>query len=346
MAAVPKFASAATIEWKKLNTEKSYSGKQDDIHFINFDIGFYGNGSGKLYKTKDGGENWEKIWDRPGTFIRALGFADENTGFIGNIGTDYYPGVTDENPLYKTRDGGKSFSIIEHKDIGIVKGICGIHILKKKRIYQGQLVESAIIHAAGRVGSPAAIMRSTDNGETFTIFDLKKYAAMAFDVFFHSPNVGFICASSHEDIEKGNALVLRTTDGCKTFEIVYKSGRYFENCWKMSWVNENIGFATIQTYNETDIGKTQRIIKTINGGKTWFELPLVEDIKAREFGIGFVDKNLGFVGTRIGGFQTDDGGKTFRPNNLGPAINKMRILRKGGQTRAFAVGLDVWRADF
>ena len=51
------FASATHAEdyvWKKLATE-AYRGKQDDIHFVTPLIGWYVNGSGKIFKTVDGG---------------------------------------------------------------------------------------------------------------------------------------------------------------------------------------------------------------------------------------------------------------------------------------------------
>jgi hypothetical protein len=83
--------------WRVLATEP-YRGKQDDISFVSPELGWYGNGAGKLYRTANGGETWEKVWEQPGTFIRALGFLDALNGFLGNVGTDYYPGVTDTRP--------------------------------------------------------------------------------------------------------------------------------------------------------------------------------------------------------------------------------------------------------
>ena len=67
--------------WQRLPTEP-YRGKQDDIAFVSPDSGWYG------------------------TFIRALGFVDALHGYLGNVGTEYYPGVTDTRPLYRTLDGG------------------------------------------------------------------------------------------------------------------------------------------------------------------------------------------------------------------------------------------------
>jgi hypothetical protein len=91
--------------WQRLPTEP-YRGKQDDIAFVSPDSGWYGNGDGKLYRTIDGGQRWEKVWEQRGTFIRALGFVDSLHGYLGNVGTEYYPGVTDTRPLYRTLDGG------------------------------------------------------------------------------------------------------------------------------------------------------------------------------------------------------------------------------------------------
>jgi len=225
----------------------------------------------------------------------------------------------------------------------VVKGICGIHVLNRRTVYQGTLIDRPIIHAAGRVGGPAALMRSLDGGQNWTVFDLSQYAAMIFDVYFMDANVGFLCASTDSDIEKGNAQILRTTNGGLSWSVVYRSARPFENCWKMSFPTRNIGYATIQSYDENN--PKQKIIKTTNGGRSWREISLVDNKDARQFGIGFLDANIGWVGTRIGGFETTNGGRTWQRNNLGPAINKVRIVRGSNHTRAFAIGVDVWRLD-
>ena len=335
---------ADTLQWQKLNTIP-YKGKQDDIYFINHNIGWYGNGEGKLYKTIDGGDNWLLVNHKAGTFIRALGFVDENIGFIGNVGTEYYPGVTDSNPLYRTDDGGKSWKVVEAQNIGIVKGICGIHILHRKTIYQGNLIDNPIIHAAGRVGGPAALLKSIDGGNNWHVQDLSHVAGMIFDVFFFDENVGFLCSSTSSTMSKGEAQILRTIDGGKNWVPVYKSGRAFENSWKMNFASKKVGYATIQSYDEDKSKTIQRIIKTNDGGKSWKEQNLVDNKMAREFGVGFVNEKLGFVGTRTGGFETTDGGKTWRANNLGQAINKIRIIKDGKKTRLFAIGVDIWRLD-
>ncbi len=328
--------------WKVLSTEP-YKGKQDDISFVSRDVGWYGNGAGKLFRTLNGGESFEKIWEQPGTFIRALGFVDERDGFLGNVGTDYYPGVTDTKPLYRTRDGGATWQPIDVPGLEIVKGICGIDILTQRRVYQGELRTTAIVHAAGRVGGTAAMLRSTDGGTSWRVIDLRPHAGMILDVKFFDADNGLVCAATSADIEKANALILRTIDGGQTWTRAYQGGRAFENCWKMSFPSRDIGYATVQNYQE---GATKRVIvKTTDGGKTWSELPLVDDARVREFGVGFVDERWGWVGTTISGFETRDGGATWAPVQMGQAVNKIRIVRDGARFRAFAIGVQVHRLD-
>ncbi|MEN9795622.1 MAG: hypothetical protein RLZZ150_599, partial [Bacteroidota bacterium] len=80
--------------WTKLKTEE-YPGKQDDIFFVNPNFGFYGNGSGKIFRTTDAGATWKTVFEQKGTYVRCLAFTDEKHGVMGNIGPGYFPGVTD-----------------------------------------------------------------------------------------------------------------------------------------------------------------------------------------------------------------------------------------------------------
>jgi photosystem II stability/assembly factor-like uncharacterized protein len=334
-------ANSTAANWRKLPTDP-YPGKRDDISFADADHGWYGTGKGDLFATSDGGESWTKIASKPGTFIRAVGFVDAKTGYIGNVGTDYYPGVTDTTPLYRTDDGGVTWKAV---DLGgkTVAGICAIDILKTSRIYQGKLVPRVIITAAGRVGGPTGMIRSTDGGATWTVTDMADKAGMILDVKFLDEQTGMIFAASSRDAATGNALILRTTDGGKTWTQVYKSARPAELIWKASFADARTGYATVMSYDESATQK--HIVKTVDGGKTWVELPLVDNGKAVELGIGFVDADHGWVGTTVGGFETKDGGKSFTPAAISPAANKFRFVRAATGTRVYAIGTSVQRLD-
>ena len=339
----PRASSAPASAWRALPTEP-YPGKQDDIFFVTPEIGWYGNGAGKLYRTTNGGELWEKVWDQPGTFIRALGFLDERNGFLGNVGAGYHPSATDTHPLYRTRDGGATWTPVEAPGIGIVQGICGIDVLHRQQIFQGELRPATVIHAAGRVGGPATMLRSLDGGETWRVIDLRPHAGMILDVKFFDAQNGLVCAATSDDLEKANALILRTEDGGETWTRAYQSARLFENCWKMNFPSRQVGYATVQNYQD---GMTKRIVaKTTDGGATWRELALVDDAKVREFGVGFLTDDVGWVGTSTTGFETRNGGQTWTPVEMGRAVNKIRILHNGARIRAFAIGVQVHRYDW
>ncbi|MEY5032659.1 MAG: hypothetical protein RL354_1690, partial [Planctomycetota bacterium] len=85
--------------------------------------------------------------------------------------------------------------------------------------------------------------------------------------------------------------------------------------------------------------------KTTDGGKTWAEIPLVDDHKVREFGIAFVDEDLGWVGAMPHGFGTTDGGKTWEPVDFGNAVNKIRLLRGQDRVTGYAIGVEIHKLE-
>lgn len=331
-------------KWEKLPTEP-FAGKQDDIAFGSSSIGWYGNGKGLLYRTDNGGDSWTRIWHRPGTFVRTLGFIDEKNGVMGNVGVGSFPGVTDTTPLYRTADGGKTWTAITGIQGPVPKGICAIEVLRATFIDRGERVERAILHAAGRVGGPAHYLRSLNGGQTWQSFDLGRQTAAIFDVKFLGPKTGFIAGSSDPDLAKARGLILRTDDGGDSWREVYRSGRNVETVWKLHFPADSTGYGTIQSYDPDPANVQRYVAKSEDGGRTWFEIPLIADPKWRSFGIGFADKETGWVGGSLGGLETRDGGASWAPVEMGKAVNKIRFVGSGSQRRAFAIGSEVHRLD-
>jgi len=333
-----------TYKWVKLDTEP-YRGKQDDITFIDKNIGWYINGYGKIFHTKDGGVIWTKQLEKKGTFFRTIAFISENVGFAGTIGTDYFPNVTDTIPLYGTKNGGKAWIPVPYKG-PYVKGLCAIDVVKEQYINHGKIDYKYHLYAVGRVGSPANIMISHDSGKTWTSKSLDKDCKMLFDIKMLNKNVGIVCASSNADITKSNALILKTIDGGETWRKVYQSTRPYEGTWKASFPTDKIGYVTIQSYNPNPEIKQQHIAKTIDGGETWVEINLVKDNKARQFGVGFIDENHGYIGTMNSGFETKDGGETWDSINLGRACNKIKLYKTNtGNIYGYSIGKNVYKLE-
>src|SRR5687767_7950623 len=207
----PQAKAAPRLEtaWVKLETAP-YKGKQDDIFFVDEKVGFYVTGAGNIYKSTDGGDHWANVRRAPGTYFRTIAFVDADTGFAGNIGPDYFPGVTDATPLYGTRDGGATWSPVTIAG-DPVKGLCAIDVLRVPFINAGKLDHRVVLHAAGRVGGPSVLVTSNDAGRTWTARDMSAVAGMILDVKFLDPRTGFLCAATSREIEQSHALILKTT---------------------------------------------------------------------------------------------------------------------------------------
>lgn len=334
----------AAPAWRKLSTEP-FPGKQDDTSFVSPDLGWYGNGKGKVFRTRDGGETWEQVFEKPGTFVRAIGFLDEQRGFLGNIGTGRFPGVTDETPLYVTADGGASWSPAKIVEGPPMPGVCAIDIFRQPFIDRGQLAQRVQIRAGGRVGGPAFVLESLDGGEAFVCRDLNSVTAAILDIKFISETVGFIAGASNANVNESSARILKTTDGGKTWRIVYESKRPWEITWKLSFPSAKVGYCTLQSYNPDKTVTARFALKTMDGGDTWIEQPLIDDFSFRAFGVGFVSPKRGWIGGTTGGLETQDGGATWTPVAFGRAVNKIRVVPMGKGARVFAIGVEVHRLD-
>ena len=200
-----------------------------------------------------------------------------------------------------------------------------------------------MIYAAGRVGTPTVIMKSTDGGNNWVGTDLSNQCRMILDIHFQTEQIGYVFAGTSNNINNSKARILRTEDGGATWNTVFTSTRTYEIFWKASFPTADVGFATIQSYNTTT---TQRyIVKTTDGGLTWIELPLANS-GVREFGIGFIDENVGWVGGENSGYETLDGGLTWTSKNIGQYANKMSIVSNtDGSKTCYAVGLNVYKME-
>lgn len=333
-----------SLAWSKLDTEP-YRGKQDDIYFVNPEIGWYVNGAGKIFKTTDGGATWIEKLHKPGTYFRAIAFVDEMRGFAGNIGPDYFPNVSDPTPLYETRDGGETWSAVTAIEGPMPKGLCAIHVVRQPFINAGELDHKVTIYAGGRVGGPAHLLKSTDGGDSWVSTDMSQWGSMILDIEFTDPDTGFISSASSTNVAESHARILRTTDGGRSWNTVYESARPYEITWKSSFPTRKVGYVTIQNY-DPDKSVTKRVVaKTTDGGGTWSEIPLVDDFAVRQFGIGFADENTGWVGTTTTGFETRDGGASWTPVELGRAVNKIRLLRSPEGLVGYAIGVDVYKLE-
>lgn len=330
----------ADERWVKLPTVPyTLNNKQDAIAFADALTGWYGNGTGRIYRTDDGGEAWTAIWTKQGTYVRALEFADDQTGFLGNIGPGYFPGVTDRQPLYVSHDGGVHWTAIRPVAGRQIVGVCAIDVLKA----DGKVLA---VRAGGRVGGPAGMLESFDEGRTFRARDMSGVTGMILDIHFVDAETGFVAGASEAEEDKAHARILKTTDGGKSWRAVFDSDRAGDINWKLAFPSSRIGYATIISYQAPEGEARGYVVKTDDGGEHWRRLTVSRDRNWIPYGIAFIDEEKGWVGGSTGGYATRDGGKTWTPQAMGLATNRIKFVpRADGGITAFAIGKDIYRLE-
>jgi photosystem II stability/assembly factor-like uncharacterized protein/PKD repeat protein len=345
----------AQLSWQPFAAApKSY--RLDDFHFINPRQGWaispcYNyltpHKPGQIYKTNDGGVNWQVLVNNSTTFFRSIGFADSLTGWVGNLGDSV--STPDTIPLYHTTDGGHTWHPVTNIPNPQPKGICGISV-----------VTDSIVYAYGRYYGPPVLLKTVDKGATWTSTDMSPYASGLVDAHFFNKDTGFVTGCiGNTSTQQQQALILSTFDGGATWQTRHISTRPDEEVWKISFPSRNIGYASIefQGYNPNNV--STYFLKTTDGGLTWVDMPFLAPNTYYDLeGIGFINDSTGWIGgdNCAPTYKTTNGGLTWNPDltlgtrtsyyecSSGPATGiAMNRFRRFGDTLMYASGYTVCR---
>jgi photosystem II stability/assembly factor-like uncharacterized protein len=291
LAAASQPGTAVQSNGWRLVHDRPLSGKYEDFAFPTEKDGWLASAHGDIVHTSDGGVTWTDQATGLGR-LRSIDFLDTKRGFAGTIN-----GV-----LYRTVDGGASWSDITLSLPRRTQGFCGITHVGDR------------VHIVGKyTGGAADYFYSPDGGKTWTVQDLKPLAYGLVDVMFLDASIGFIGGQANPTgtVKPGSgpALLLKTTDGGKTWRPVFThdGGRGF--VWKLFPITSKLIYAAMQSQDGT-----YRVAKTIDGGEHWDVLiaatgrPAVPAVQ----GVGFIDEHTGWIGGFFAGmYATTDGGKTW-----------------------------------
>lgn len=257
--------------------------RYEDVYFVDSLVGWTVNSEGDIYKTQNGGLTWDTSYSGKG-YLRSIEFVDNNLGFAGSL----------DGCFLQTQDGGSTWQDIKDLIPGPNTTICGLS-------HFGDMV-----FGVGVWAYPAYFIKSTDRGTTWSYMDMGDYARGLVDCYFANADTGFVSGILN------GAVILKTEDGGTSWTEVYHGNRNMEYAWKLFFVTDSIGFASIESFDAPTI-----IVKTIDAGHSWTEhevSPASLDIQ----GIGFIDANKGWVSPRANdAFKTLDGGLTWQQDTVG-----------------------------
>ncbi|GEM_PF-5122968 len=316
--------------------------RHDDIYFTDPTNG-WASQNNSIYRTTNGGASWTTNLNLLGTHFRSVAFATPMVGFAGNLGVGSYDGgVTDTNVLYRSIDGGVTWSNVPGFAEAGMKGLCVIDVLDSQHIY-----------GAGRVRGPAFFIKSANGGSTWSIVNLTAAGIMngIMDVYFKDANNGWVAGMDTNTYNTSCSpqyfgRIARTIDGGNTWTPVVTTPIPCSYFWKMSWPSTNIGYCALQQNASFD---NIVFYKTVDGGNNWVSnaVPLTSvGLTTSQFylqGLGFVSTNEGWIGGASGiavlntFLHTIDGGATWSPVGYSDTsfINRIRFLNP---TLGFASG--------
>lgn len=233
------------------------------IKFINNNTGFVVGELGMLYKTTNGGNNWNKIaFPFTGT-LNSIFFVNQSTGWICGV----------QGTLYKTTDCGNNWF---NKNAGIFENIADIYFVNESTGFFSR-----------KNGNTVGISKTTDSGETWIYTDFPNISTgETGGIFFVNSLTGWTIYSSTNIA--GTVFSVSKTTNCGnswanyTVYDIMGSGITFKGIY---FINDMTGFALTN----------ERLSRTTDGGMNWTNIMSTNFYDRFYSAIGFYNQTKGIV---------------------------------------------------
>jgi photosystem II stability/assembly factor-like uncharacterized protein len=280
---------------------------------------YFGGVGGGVWKTSDGGINWESISDGSvfGTAsVGAIGLSDSdpNTIYVGMGESPIRGNVSHGDGVYKSTDAGKTWKHVGLEDTRQISRI-RVHPKNPDIVY---------VAAQGHVWAPNAdrgVFRSTDGGKTWKKILFRSDKAGACDLIIDPTNPNVLYAGMWEvyrkpwDLESGGpgSGIFKSTDGGDNWtEITRNPGLPRGTIGIVGITVSPANSDRLWAIVEAEDGG---VFRSDNGGRTWTKTNEQRNLRQRAWYYSRIyadPKNADEVYVLNTGFyRSNDGGRTF-----------------------------------
>ena len=281
---------------------------------------YFGSTGGGVWKSTDGGLSWRPMTDKTKSMSPSIGAiavapSDANVIYAGTGEACIRGDIIEGDGVYKSIDGGKTWSFSGLKDTGAI----GRLIVHPKN------ADIALVAALGHPFGPSSergIFRTTDGGKSWTKVLYKDENSGGIDLAFDPANPNIIFAAlwqAHRtpwSLESGGpgSGLYRSTDGGTTWKQLSGHGLPEGTIGRIgvavAYGNPNRIWALVEA-------EKGGLFRSDDGGESWTLVNSERQYRQRAFYYThvFADPRLpdGVYVLNTGMYRSNDGGKTFRP---------------------------------
>lgn len=288
------------------------------IHPDSSDIVYAACSSGSVYRTTDGGLNWEHIFSKKG-LAYSLGIDPDSpnvvyAGFVVDTAEDY--------ALYRSIDGGETWPDSSFQ---------GNPVLEIR--FDPDSLNTLY------AGTSYGVHRSTDAGESWIFCGPPTPSATIYSLVVIDSNTYY--AGTYAD-DRDSGTVYKTTNGGVSWDTVYKLGT---TVWSLA-VDPDIANIIYLAAGSNMFG-SEGVFKTTDGGDNWFPVnDGLTDRMVRIIKIDPVSPNTLYVTTDgLGGvYKSTDGAATWSQKTSGMRYTLVQAMCfDASHTLYAAVGWGTYR---